>query len=111
MMTIRYVFSNLLHKVSSPSELTTLPVQVKAIAQLLVHFNWTWVGLLLSEREYGQFATEGLLRELRRTKVCVAYRKIIPLVYDRPRVQEILQVVYKKHSLEVCFLKVSAVCI
>lgn len=65
---------------------------MKAIAELLVHFNWTWVGLLLCERDYGRFAAEGLLRELRGTKVCVAYRKIIPLVYDWRRVQEILQV-------------------
>lgn len=79
--------------------MTPLPMQVKAIAQLLVHFNWTWVGLLLCDREYGQFAAEGLLRELRGTKVCVAYQKIIPLVYDRQRIQEILQVELKKKTL------------
>ncbi|XP_003977268.1 extracellular calcium-sensing receptor-like [Takifugu rubripes] len=66
--------------------------QVKAIAQLLVHFNWTWVGLLLCERDYGRFAAEGLLRELKSTKVCVAYQEIIPLVYNQLRVQAIMQV-------------------
>lgn len=98
MMTFRYVISNHLQNHNTSSELTHLPVQVKAIAQLLVHFNWTWVGLLFCERDYGQFAAEGLLRELRGTKVCVAYRKIIPLVYDRPRVKEILQVELKKKT-------------
>lgn len=79
---------------------------MKAIAQLLVHFNWTWVGLLLCERDYGRFAAEGLLRELRGTKVCVAYQETIPLVYNQIRVQEIMQVECKKHLPQVCFFKV-----
>ncbi|XP_042269819.1 extracellular calcium-sensing receptor-like [Thunnus maccoyii] len=66
--------------------------QVKAIAQLLVRFNWTWVGLVRGDTDYGRFAMRGLLRELQRTKVCVAYQEMIPLRYDRQRVQEILQV-------------------
>ncbi|XP_070761381.1 extracellular calcium-sensing receptor-like [Enoplosus armatus] len=66
--------------------------QVKAIAQLLVHFNWTWVGLVRGDREYGRFAVEGLLSELQGTKVCVAYQEIIPLLYNRQRALEIMQV-------------------
>uniref|UniRef100_A0A3B4ZJU3 Extracellular calcium-sensing receptor-like n=1 Tax=Stegastes partitus TaxID=144197 RepID=A0A3B4ZJU3_9TELE len=30
--------------------------QVRAIAQLLVRFNWTWVGLVRGDHEYGRFA-------------------------------------------------------
>ncbi|XP_041796185.1 extracellular calcium-sensing receptor-like [Chelmon rostratus] len=66
--------------------------QVKAIAQLLVHFNWTWVGLVRGDREYGRSAVEGLLRELQGTKVCVAYQEIIPLLYSRQKAMEIIQV-------------------
>nr|XP_043877596.1 extracellular calcium-sensing receptor-like [Solea senegalensis] len=57
--------------------------QVKAIAQLLVHFNWTWVGLLRGDHDYGRFAAKGLLRELQKTKVCVAYQEMIPMLYTR----------------------------
>uniref|UniRef100_A0A3B4ZIM2 Extracellular calcium-sensing receptor-like n=1 Tax=Stegastes partitus TaxID=144197 RepID=A0A3B4ZIM2_9TELE len=53
--------------------------QVRAIAQLLVRFNWTWVGLVRGDHEYGRFAVQGLLRELQGTKVCVAYQEMIPL--------------------------------
>lgn len=73
--------------------------QVKAIAQLLIHFNWTWVGLVRGDREYGRFAVEGLLRELKGTKVCVAYQEIIPLLYNRQRALEIMQVDTKAHWL------------
>lgn len=71
--------------------------QVKAIAQLLIHFNWTWVGLVRGDREYGRFAVEGLLRELQGTNVCVAYQVIIPLLYNRQRILEIIQVETKTH--------------
>ncbi|KAK5868758.1 hypothetical protein PBY51_009747 [Eleginops maclovinus] len=66
--------------------------QVKAIAQLLVRFNFTWVGLVRGDHEYGRFAVQGLLRELQDTKVCVAYQQMIPLLYNRQRALEIMQV-------------------
>ncbi|XP_056297927.1 extracellular calcium-sensing receptor-like [Pseudoliparis swirei] len=66
--------------------------QVKAIAQLLIRFQWTWVGLVRGDHEYGRFAVQGLLRELQGTKVCVAYQEMIPLLYDRKKALEILEV-------------------
>ncbi|XP_056139673.1 extracellular calcium-sensing receptor-like [Lampris incognitus] len=66
--------------------------QVKAIAQLLLRFRWTWVGLLRGDHEYGRFAVQGLLRELRGTGVCVAYREMIPLLYSHHRALEIIEV-------------------
>uniref|UniRef100_A0A8C4ZPE0 Olfactory receptor C family, v3 n=1 Tax=Gadus morhua TaxID=8049 RepID=A0A8C4ZPE0_GADMO len=66
--------------------------QVKAIAQLLLRFHWTWVGLVRGDHEYGRFAVQGLLRELKGTGVCVAYQEMIPLLYNRQRALEIMQV-------------------
>ncbi|XP_030600129.1 extracellular calcium-sensing receptor-like [Archocentrus centrarchus] len=66
--------------------------QVKAIAQLLVRFNWNWVGVVRGDHEYGRFAVQGLLRELQGTKVCVAYQEMIPLLYNQQRALEIMQV-------------------
>uniref|UniRef100_A0A8C5HKQ2 G-protein coupled receptors family 3 profile domain-containing protein n=1 Tax=Gouania willdenowi TaxID=441366 RepID=A0A8C5HKQ2_GOUWI len=64
----------------------------QAIAQLLIHFNWTWVGLVRGDHEYGRFAVQGLLQELQGTQVCVAYQEMIPLLYNRKRALEIMQV-------------------
>lgn len=74
-----------------PSKLLC-PTQVKAIAQLLVRFNWTWVGLVRGDHEYGRFAVQGLMRELKGTRVCVAYKVMIPLLYNRHKALEIIQV-------------------
>uniref|UniRef100_A0A3Q3M5Y4 Extracellular calcium-sensing receptor-like n=1 Tax=Mastacembelus armatus TaxID=205130 RepID=A0A3Q3M5Y4_9TELE len=66
--------------------------QVRAIAQLLVRFNWTWVGIVLGDHQYGRSAVQGLLRALQGTKVCVAYQEMIPLLYSRQRALQIMQV-------------------
>ncbi|KAF7218556.1 extracellular calcium-sensing receptor-like [Nothobranchius furzeri] len=66
--------------------------QVKAIAQLLVHFKWNWIGLIRGDHEYGRFAVQGLLRELQGSSVCVAYQEMIPLLYNSKKALEIMQV-------------------
>nr|XP_009291999.1 extracellular calcium-sensing receptor-like isoform X3 [Danio rerio] len=66
--------------------------QVKAIAKLLRHFNWTWIGVIRGDHEYGRFALQGLLKELEGTGICVAYQKMIPLLYDRQKALEIIHV-------------------
>uniref|UniRef100_A0A3Q3MNH9 Extracellular calcium-sensing receptor-like n=1 Tax=Mastacembelus armatus TaxID=205130 RepID=A0A3Q3MNH9_9TELE len=73
---------------------------VKSIAQLLVHFNWTWVGLLRSDDEYGRFVVQGLLRALEGTKVCVAYQEIIPLPYNHKRALQIIKNAYVHAKLQ-----------
>lgn len=66
--------------------------QVKAITKLLLHFNWTWVGVVRGDHEYGRFALQGLLNELEGTGVCVAYQLMIPLLYDSQKAVEIIRV-------------------
>lgn len=87
-----------------PNKWALSPTQVKAIAQLLIHFNWTWVGLVRGDHEYGRFAMDGLLRELQGSKVCVAYQEVIPLLYDHQRALQIIEVSTRALSISrVCF--------
>lgn len=65
---------------------------MKAIAKLLQHFNWTWIGVIRGDHEYGRFALQGLLKELEGTGICVAYQKMIPLLYERQKALEIIHV-------------------
>ncbi|XP_034024693.1 extracellular calcium-sensing receptor-like [Thalassophryne amazonica] len=73
-------------------------IQVIAVAQLLIHFNWTWVGLLREEHEYGLFALQGLLRELRGTVICVAFQETIPSQFNCKRGLEIIEVMHNSGS-------------
>ncbi|XP_061072469.1 extracellular calcium-sensing receptor-like [Conger conger] len=70
--------------------------QVKAIASLLLRFGWTWVGVVTEDDDYGRFAVQGLLKEVKNSGVCLAYQKMIPKVYSREGILEILDVM--KHS-------------
>ncbi|XP_058242939.1 extracellular calcium-sensing receptor-like [Hemibagrus wyckioides] len=66
--------------------------QVKAIAKLLIHFNWTWVGVVRGDHVYGHFALQGLLKELEGTNVCVSYQEMIPLLYNSQKAIEIIRI-------------------
>ncbi|XP_030621116.1 extracellular calcium-sensing receptor-like [Chanos chanos] len=66
--------------------------QVKAIAQLLRKFGWTWIGVVTEDHDYGRFALQGLKREIENTDICLAYHEMIPKDFKRERVLEILKV-------------------
>ncbi|XP_073785925.1 vomeronasal type-2 receptor 1-like isoform X6 [Danio rerio] len=66
--------------------------QVKAIAQLLKRFDWTWIGVVTEDHDYGRFALQGLKREIENTKICLAYHEMIPKDYTQERVLKILKV-------------------
>ncbi|NXH16371.1 TS1R1 protein, partial [Bucco capensis] len=68
-----------------PSFLRTIPSdgqQVKAIFLLLQHFGWTWVALLGSDNPYGRDSLNALSKLLTASRVCVAYRGLIPVNAD-----------------------------
>lgn len=68
-----------------PSFLRTIPSdeqQVRAISLLLQHFGWTWVALLSSNNAYGRDSLDALSKLLTASKICIAYRGIIPINTD-----------------------------
>ncbi|NXX51819.1 TS1R1 protein, partial [Tricholaema leucomelas] len=68
-----------------PSFLRTIPSdeqQVRAISLLLQHFGWTWVALVGSNDVYGRDSLDALYKLLTASKMCVAYRGIIPINTD-----------------------------
>ncbi len=66
--------------------------QVKAIAQLLKRFDWTWIGVVTEDHDYGRFALQGLKREIEYTNICLAYHEMIPKDYTQEQVMKILKV-------------------
>ncbi|XP_069057731.1 vomeronasal type-2 receptor 1-like [Pleurodeles waltl] len=43
------------------------------LAQLVIQFGWTWVGILASDSDYGLHGSQKLRRELANNGVCVAF--------------------------------------
>ncbi|KAM5171744.1 extracellular calcium-sensing receptor-like [Mantella aurantiaca] len=47
--------------------------QSRGIAQLLLHFGWTWVGLLGNDNDYGQQGIQLVKQEMDKAGACVAF--------------------------------------
>ncbi|XP_069072206.1 extracellular calcium-sensing receptor-like [Pleurodeles waltl] len=59
-----------------PSFFRTIPsddFQSRGLAQLVIHFGWTWVGIVASDDEYGQVGSQIVQQELIKAGACVAF--------------------------------------
>ncbi|XP_067101758.1 extracellular calcium-sensing receptor-like [Osmerus mordax] len=65
-----------------PSFFRTIPsdaFQVRAMLQILRRFGWTWVGLLVSDDDYGRHAARSFLQGLAHDHAgCPAYHEVLP---------------------------------
>ncbi|CAJ0966017.1 unnamed protein product [Ranitomeya imitator] len=51
--------------------------QSKGLAQLVMHFNWTWVGLIALSQDYGQQGIQVIKQELLKAGACLAFTEYI----------------------------------
>ncbi|XP_036398161.1 G-protein coupled receptor family C group 6 member A-like [Megalops cyprinoides] len=72
-------------KVRFPSFLRTIPSdthQTRALARLMSHFSWEWVGVVYGDDDYGKEAMQKFLRHAEEEQVCVAYQEVLPHYLD-----------------------------
>ncbi|KAM4675879.1 extracellular calcium-sensing receptor-like [Discoglossus pictus] len=63
-----------------PSFFRTVPSDVfqsKGLAELILHFGWTWVGLIALNDDYGELGIQIIKQELLSTGACVAFTEYI----------------------------------
>ncbi|XP_075715703.1 extracellular calcium-sensing receptor-like [Rhinoderma darwinii] len=76
-----YSTSSLLSDKSQfPSFFRTVPSDVfqsNGLAQLVLHFGWTWVGLIALSEDYGQQGIQVIKQELLKAGACVAFMEYI----------------------------------
>ncbi|XP_071983155.1 extracellular calcium-sensing receptor-like [Engystomops pustulosus] len=53
----------------------TVDSQPVAVVQLIKHFNWSWVGIVSSNNDYGDQGTQKLKLEMAKNGICVAFAK------------------------------------
>uniref|UniRef100_A0A667X6B6 G-protein coupled receptors family 3 profile domain-containing protein n=1 Tax=Myripristis murdjan TaxID=586833 RepID=A0A667X6B6_9TELE len=82
-----------------PSFFRTIPsdaFQVRAMLQILKRFGWTWVGLLISDNDYGLNAARSLQSDLAQSGGgCLAYLEVLPWSYDPAEHRRIVNVMKK----------------
>ncbi|XP_063785732.1 extracellular calcium-sensing receptor-like [Pseudophryne corroboree] len=65
-----------------PSFFRTVPsdtFQSQGLAQLVLHFGWTWVGLVAMGNDYGQQGIHVITQEILKAGACVAFTQFIHL--------------------------------
>uniref|UniRef100_A0A4W6C7H0 G-protein coupled receptors family 3 profile domain-containing protein n=2 Tax=Lates calcarifer TaxID=8187 RepID=A0A4W6C7H0_LATCA len=90
-----------------PSFFRTIPndsFQVRAMIQILKYFDWTWVGLLVSDDDYGLHAARSFQSDLGPSGGgCLAYTEILPWGNDSVEFRRIVNVM-KKSTARVVIL-------
>ncbi|XP_050987472.1 G-protein coupled receptor family C group 6 member A [Labeo rohita] len=64
-----------------PAFMRTVPsdeYQTHAMVQLLKENEWTWVGIIITDGDYGRFALESFINHTETQGICVAFKAILP---------------------------------
>uniref|UniRef100_A0A8C9Z522 G-protein coupled receptor family C group 6 member A n=1 Tax=Sander lucioperca TaxID=283035 RepID=A0A8C9Z522_SANLU len=72
-------------KLRFPSFMRTIPSdkhQTKAVAKMMKHYDWNWVGVVYGDDEYGKAAFQSFLTDAEANNVCLAYQEVLPHYLD-----------------------------
>lgn len=65
--------------------------QVDALAQLVRHFGWSWVGTFAGDDAYGRGGAQIFNDEVTKLGACIAFYEIIPKNHDQTEMSRIVQ--------------------
>ena len=97
------------NKVEFPAFLRTMPsdfFQVDALAQLVKHFGWTWVGVVAGDDAYGRGGAQIFAEEVKKLGACVALHEIIPKNHDNTQMARIVERIQKSGTRVVLLFAV-----
>ncbi|XP_018107037.1 extracellular calcium-sensing receptor [Xenopus laevis] len=79
-----------------PSFFRTIPsddFQMRGLAHLVLHYGWTWIGLLISDNDYGQFGLQIVKQEIINGGACVAFAENIMTGQPNRNAPHLVQVI------------------
>ena len=56
--------------------------QAQAIVDILVNHNWTWVGLVTTDGDYGRYAAQRFRQHAERQGICITFSVVLPDILD-----------------------------
>uniref|UniRef100_G3UD57 G-protein coupled receptors family 3 profile domain-containing protein n=1 Tax=Loxodonta africana TaxID=9785 RepID=G3UD57_LOXAF len=69
------------------------------VAQLVLHFGWSWVGILAQDDDYGQQGSALVIQELVQARVCIEFNLHVPSQESLEKTHAII------HRMKVCTAK------
>ncbi|XP_040902550.1 vomeronasal type-2 receptor 1 [Toxotes jaculatrix] len=83
-------------KFQFPTFLRTIPNdkhQSTAMAQLVLHFGWTWVGTIAADDDYGKYGIKDFKEQVEEAGVCISFSETLPKVNSPEDIQRIVETV------------------
>ncbi|XP_069059356.1 extracellular calcium-sensing receptor-like [Pleurodeles waltl] len=90
-------------KLQFPSFLRTVrsfAFQNKALAGLIGHFQWTWVGMIVSDDELGLQGGQDIKKHIEENGGCVAFMEQIHLRFSKEKILQLAEMI-QEHSVKV----------
>uniref|UniRef100_A0A8C9XA33 Extracellular calcium-sensing receptor-like n=1 Tax=Sander lucioperca TaxID=283035 RepID=A0A8C9XA33_SANLU len=87
-----------------PNFFRTVPsdqFQADALAKLVKHFGWTWIGAVRSDSDYGNNGMASFLDAARKEGICVEYSESFYRTHPRSRIQRIADVIRRSTAMVV----------
>uniref|UniRef100_A0A8C4SGU0 Extracellular calcium-sensing receptor-like n=1 Tax=Erpetoichthys calabaricus TaxID=27687 RepID=A0A8C4SGU0_ERPCA len=83
------------NKKEYPSFFRTIPsdtFQVKAMVEIIKHYGWTWVGILVSNDDYGLYALKIFNEEVNKFG-CISFAEIIPNASEEKKLLQVASII------------------
>ncbi|KAM4590317.1 vomeronasal type-2 receptor 1 [Fundulus diaphanus] len=88
--------SALNNKFQFPTFLRTIPNdlhQSRAMAQMVLHFGWTWVGTIAAEDDYGKYGIKDFKEQVEEAGVCISFSETLPKVSSPEAIRSVAQTI------------------
>ncbi|XP_031152328.1 extracellular calcium-sensing receptor-like [Sander lucioperca] len=94
-----------------PNFFRTIPSDLfrsDALAKLVKHFGWTWIGAVRSDSDYGNNGMASFLDAARKEGICVEYSESFYRTHPRSRIQKVADVIRRSTAMVVVAFTSSA---
>uniref|UniRef100_A0A3Q1J627 Olfactory receptor C family, n1 n=1 Tax=Anabas testudineus TaxID=64144 RepID=A0A3Q1J627_ANATE len=91
------------NRVKYPTFFRTIPsdyFQAKALAALINHFGWQWIGVIQSDNDYGRNGVLAFTAEVKKFGVCIAFVGAILRTYTMDKILDVLEMI-KQSTVKV----------
>ncbi|XP_047248717.1 extracellular calcium-sensing receptor-like [Girardinichthys multiradiatus] len=86
-----------------PTFFRTIPsdyFQAKALAALIKHFGWEWIGVIQSDNDYGQNGILAFTEEIKTLKICIAFIGTVLRTYPLDKILKVVEMI-KQSTVKV----------